>query len=335
MATTQLADIIEPRVFLDYQTNNTPEKTAFYTSGVVVRSALLDAKANSGGKTVDIPFWNDLGNSEANISNDDPASLSTPEKITAGDQIARIAYLNKSWSTADLASEIAGSDAMGRIKTRTDAYWQRQWQRRLISSVTGVVRDNIANDAGDMVNDVGTDAVGAPAVGELFSRSNFTKAAFTLGDAFENTGVIAVHSVVYKRMVDNDDIDFIRDSAGNIMFATYMGKTIIVDDGMPAIAGTNRIKYTSVLFGAGAFGYGEGSPQVPVEAFRAPNQGNGGGVETLFTRQTWLLHPSGFKFTSASVAGFTPTQAELATATNWDRQVERKNVPLAFLITNG
>lgn len=335
MALTQLADIIEPKVYLDYQTNNTPEKTAFYQSGVVVRSPMLDAKADTGGKTVDLPFWNDLGNTEANASNDDAASLSTALKVTAGEQIARIAYLNQSWSAADLASEVAGSDAMARIKARTDAYWQRQWQRRLISSASGIMADNIANDSSDMVKDVGTDAVGAPAVGELFSRANFTAAAFTLGDAFENTGVIAVHSVVYKRMVDNNDIDFVKDSDGNIMFATYLGRTIIVDDGMPAIAGTNRVKYTSVLFGAGAFGYGNGTPQVPVEVFRAPNQGNGGGVETLFTRQTWLLHPFGYKFTSVSVAGFTPTQAELATATNWDRQVERKNVPLAFLVTNG
>lgn len=335
MALTQLSNIIEPAVFSDYQTENTAEKTTFYQSGVVVRNAMLDAKANTGGKTIEIPFWKDLGNTEANGSTDNPATLSTALNIVAGDQIARIAYLNQSWSTADLAIEIAGSDAMARIKTRTDAYWQRQWQRRLISSVRGIVADNVANDAGDMVNDVATDAAGAPAAGELFSRANFTKAAFTLGDAFENTGVIAVHSVVYKRMVDNDDIDFIRDSAGNIMFATYMGRTIIIDDGMPAIAGTNRIKYTSVLFGAGAFGYGEGTPQVPVEVERAPNQGNGGGVETLYTRKTWLLHPLGFKFTSASVAATTATQAELALATNWDRQVERKNVPLAFLITNG
>ena len=335
MAATRLSDIIEPKVFMDYQTNNTPEKTAFVQSGVVVSNAMLQAKASSGGKIVDVPFWNDLGNTEANISNDDPAVLSTPEKITTGDQVARIAYLNKSWSATDLASEVAGSNAMGRIRERTDAYWTRQFQRRLIASARGVMADNIANDAGDMVVTIGTDAAGTPSATEVFNRKAFTAAAFTLGDSFENTGIIAVHSVVYKQMIDNDDIDFIPDSNGALVIPTFMGRRIIIDDGMPAIMGTNRIKYTSVLFGAGAFGYGDGSPEVPVEVQRDPDGGNGGGVETLYTRDTKLIHPFGFAFTSASVAGVSPTQAELALATNWNRVVERKNVPIAFLVSNG
>ena len=335
MAATRLSDIIEPKVFLDYQTNNTPEKTAFFESGIVVSNAMLQAKANSGGKTVDVPFWNDLGNTEANISNDDPAALSTPLNLTAGDQIARIAYLNQSWSATDLASEVAGSNAMGRIKERTDAYWTRQFQRRLIAATRGVMADNIANDSSDMVVTIGTDAVGTPSATEVFNRKAFTSAAFTLGDSFENTGVIAVHSVVYKQMVDNDDIDFIADSQGRLVIPTFMGRRIIIDDGMPAIMGTNRIKYTSILFGAGAFGFGTGSPEVPVEVFRAPSGGNGGGVETLYTRETQLIHPFGYQFKSASVAGVSPTQAELALAANWDRVVERKNVPIAFLVSNG
>lgn len=336
MNTVRLSDIIEPKVYMDYQSKNTMEKTAFWESGIVVNNPMLNDKANSGGKIVDVPFWKDLANNEANVSSDDPAVLSTPDKIGTGDQIARVHYLNKSWSATDLASEIAGANAMGRIKDRVEAYWIRQWQRRLIAMSQGILADNIANDSADMVKDVATDAAGAPVAGELFSRANFTAAAFTLGDAFENTGVIAVHSVVYKRMVDNDDIDFIADSQGKMTIPTFLGKRVIVDDGMPAVAGTNRIKYTSVLFGAGAFGHGNGSPLVPVETKRDADQGNGGGVDTLFSRKTWLTHPFGFAFTSASVAGVSPTIAELKAAANWNRVFEeRKQIPMAFLVTNG
>lgn len=336
MATVQLADIIEPQVFMDYQTNDSPERTAFYQSGVVTQNALLNQKANTGGKIVDLPFWNDLDQTvEPNLSSDNPASSATPGKITAGEQVARIAYLNNGWSAADLAGEIAGSDPMARIRARTDVYWMRQWQRRLIQTAMGILADNEANDSGDMVHNVATDAVGAPAAAELFSRSNFTAAAFTLGDAFENTGVLAVHSVVYQTMVDNEDITFIQDSNGSMTIPTYLGRRVVIDDGMPAVAGTNRITYTSILFGAGAFGFGEGMPRVPVEVEREAAQGDGAGVETLWTRKTYLLHPAGFKFTSASVAGNSATLAELATAGNWDRVIERKNVPIAFLKTNG
>ena len=145
-----------------------------------------------------------------------------------------------------------------------------------------------------------------------------------------------MHSVVYKRAVDNDDIEFMKDSEGLMVIPTYMGKRVVVDDLMTTVAGgTSGFKYTTVLFGAGAIGYGNGAPEVPTEVEREALQGNGGGIETLVSRKSWIVHPFGFEFTSASVAGESPTLAEFKAAGNWNRVVARKNVPVAFLITNG
>jgi len=113
-----------------------------------------------------------------------------------------------------------------------------------------------------------------------------------------------------------------------------MGLRVIVDDSMTVTAGsTSGFKYTSVLFGEGAFAYGDGAPLVPVEVERQEAQGNGAGVETLWTRKTWILHPSGYQNTGTP-ASFSFTPAELAADAAWSRVVERKNVPLAFLVTN-
>lgn len=337
MATTQLSDVVIPEIYADYQAENTPEKTAFFESGIVTRNPMLDEKANSGGRIIDVPFWKDLdSSSEPNISNDNPGDEATPDKIGTGIQIARVAYLNNGWSAADLSGELAGSDPMRRIASRTGAYWQRQWQRRMLRTALGVMGDNVANDGGDMASDISIeDGDNATSV-NVFSRAAFTTAAFTLGDMFESTSAIAVHSVVYKRMVDNDDIEFVEDSEGEMTIPRFMGRRVILDDGMPVEAGgTSGFKYTSVLFGEGAFGYGKGAPKMPVEVEREAAQGNGAGIETLWERHTWLSHPFGFQFTSATVAAQSATLAELATGGNWDRVVERKNVPMAFLITNG
>lgn len=338
MATTQLADIIDVTIFNDLPAVNNPEKTAFFESGVAVSSALLNGLASGPGKLRELPFWNDLDpTSEPNISNDNPASIATPDKITQGEQIARKLMLNNAWQAADLASELAmGGSAMNQVRNRVDMYWMRQWQRRIISALDGVLADNVANDSGDMVNDASIEDGNNATAANLFSRSNFTSAAFTLGDAFENTGVVAMHSVVYKRAVDNDDIDFIPDSLGRMTIPTYMGKRVVIDDGMTVVAGaTSGFKYTTILFGAGAIGYGNGQPEVPTEIEREGLQGNGGGIETLISRKSWIVHPFGFQFTSSSVAGESPTLAEFQAAANWDRVVDRKNVPVAFLITNG
>jgi hypothetical protein len=48
------------------------------------------------------------------------------------------------------------------------------------------------------------------------------------------------------------------------------------------------------------------------------------------------MHPYGIKWTDTSVGGEFPTVAELRLAANWDRVYpERKQIPLALLITNG
>lgn len=336
MALTQLVDIVEPEVWLDYQSENTPENNLFFTSGIVVEVPLLASAATAGGRTTSVPFWKDLDqDDEANISSDDPNAIATAAKIQAGKQVAQTSYLNKVWSAADLASEIAGSDAMDRIADRTEKYFTGQWSRRLTATIAGVMADNVANDAGDMINDIAIEDGDNATAANLFSRAAYTKALFTLGDGFKSIAASGLHSVVYNRLVDNDDIDFIPDSAG-VLSATYLGALVIVDDQMTVVAGgTSGFKYTTVLFGAGAFGSGMGEPRVPVEVERESRAGNGGGVEFLTVRKQYILHPFGFAFLAASVAGESPSIAELKLAANWDRVFDRKNVPLAFLVTNG
>lgn len=327
MATTRLSDVVIPEIYMDYTSYNSPEKTAFFESGIVVSNSLLNQKANSANTIAHLPFWNDLDASVApNISSDDPAQIAVPQKTGATQMLCRVGYYNQGWSDADLVSEISGEDPMTHIRNRTGRYWQRVWQKKLIQVCLGVLADNIANDSGDMLY----------TAGGVFTRAAFTSAVFTLGDSAEQLKGIAVHSAVLKQMVDNDDIEYIMDSDGKTQIPYYMGKRVIVDDGLPAASTTvalGTVIYTSILFGEGAIGYGNGNPEMPVEIEREAAQGNGAGVETLWERKTWIIHPLGFSFTSASVAGQSPTNAELATAANWDRKYQRKSIPMAFLRT--
>lgn len=336
MATVQLSDIIDVTVFRDLPAVNSPEKTAFFESGIITRNVLLDELANSAGKTAELPFWKDItASDEVNYSNDNPASIATPKKVSQGEQIARKAFVNQGWSASDLASELAmGPRAMEHIRSRTDTYFTRQWQRRLIAACQGLYADNVAANSGDMVHAVAAESIAGQTSATRFSRDAFTEAVFTMGDAAADLRAIAVHSAILKQMVKNDDIVYIPDSMGQLTIPTYMGLRVIVDDGLPVTAGTtDGFKYTSVLFGEGAFGYGVGSPMVPVEVEREAAQGNGGGIETLWVRNTWLLHPFGFQQTGTP-AGESFTTAELRAATSWARVVERKSIPIAFLSTN-
>ena len=336
MATTRLSDIIDVTIFRDLPQIEGPEKTRFFESGIITRNGLLDELANAPGKSIELPYWNDLdGSTEVNYSSDDPASSATPQKITQGEQTARKSFVNQGWQAADLASELAmGGTAMEAVRARTDRYFARQWQRRLVAATNGVLADNVANYSSDMVIDVASESIAGQSATTRFNRDAFTEALYTAGDSAEIFTTIAVHSVVMAQMVKNNDIDFIPDSDGMATIPTYMGKRVIVDDGLTVTAGTtDGFKYNSVLFGPGAFGYGVGSPITPVAIDRNEEQGDGGGIETLWVRNTWLLHPFGFQQTGTP-AGVSFTQAELALAAQWDRVLPRKNVPMAYLVTN-
>ena len=160
--------------------------------------------------------------------------------------------------------------------------------------------------------------------------------AQTMGDAQEALKVLVVHSVVANRLRKNDLIDFVPDSGGRMTIPTYLGKRLVVSDKVPAIAGTYRIRYWNFLIGADAFGWAESAVAVPVEVEKDPSAGDGMGTETLWTRRQFALHPYGIKWTDTSVGGEFPTMSELRLAANWDRVYpERKQIPLALLITNG
>ena len=277
-----------------------------------------------------------MDNTEANIASDDPAVESTPRNIGAGKDIARRQYKTQSWSWADLTGILAGDDPARRVADRVAPYWERQFQRTLVNTLTGVFADNDANDSGDMINDIGTDAGGAPAATELVSAEAILDTKQTMGDAGEALSTIIMHSVVRTRLDKLNLIDFIPDSQGVIKYPTYLGYRVIVDDSVRAVTGANRTKYWTYLCGPNLLGWAEVPAKNAVATDRDEQKGNGAGIETLYTRRQFVMHPYGIKFTDSSVAGEFPTHAELAAAGNWDRvYAERKQIPLAALVTNG
>lgn len=326
MAVVRLSDIIEPEVFTQYIVQNTMAKTALAESGVLANNAVIADQLSAGAHAFTIPGWLDLADDEADVVNDDPASQSTPNKIGSFKQKVRKSFLHGSWSTMNLASEIAGDDAMARIQSRVVAYWNRQVQKRLVSSLQGIEASNLANDGGDMILDITGETETA------FSAAAVIDAAGTMGDAMDSLSAIAMHPDTYRKALKDDLIEFQPDSQGSLTMPTFRGLAVIMDESMPKVVDT-ATTYTSVLFGAGAVGYGMSSPRVAdgTEVENLPSSGNGGGQQILHSRVNLAVHPLGFSWSDTAVAGESPTIAELADATNWTRSIERKAVPMVFL----
>lgn len=324
MATTavRLSNIFRADYYQTIAAVNSPEKTAFYESGIITRAANLDEIAKNGQGTATVSYWQDLdADEEPNITTDDPDQIGLVGNASQASMKARTLYLNKGYGVADLAAELANSDPMTHIRNRFGTYWTRRWQRYLIGASRGIIASNIANDDGDMVIQGGG----------IISANNLIDAAFTAGDAADAFSAIGVHSVVMKQMAKQDLIETIKDSAGRIILQTYLGKPLFMDDSLVTADG----EYLTVFYGAGAFGYGVGSPETPVEIERKASGGNGGGAEILWERQTYILQPAGFSWQGEEDPNKSPTAAQYAAAANWSRKFDRKQVPFAAVLTGG
>ena len=342
---TQIQDVIVPQRFTNYIVENSLVSTALYESGVIVPNSLMASQLHAGAEFFTVPFWQDLPDTEANISSDDPTVNSTPLKVTALRQVVRKAFLNQSWGAMDLAGDLAGSDALVRIQNRVTAYWDRQFEKRLIATMLGVLYSNVANNSSDMVTDISgaTGTVTLPGTNvtvpaNAFSGLAVINAALTMGDQSSQIKGIAVHSAIYAEMLKNNEIQYFKPSENGMEIATYKNMALIVDDNlMTATTGV----YVSILFGAGAIGSAVGEPTTGLgtEIYRYPSVGNGGGETVLFSRLNLAMHPLGMSWNdgtgSNAVAGLSPAIADLANPAHWTRAVsQRKSIPLAFLISH-
>ena len=315
---TKIADVIVPEVFNPYFIRRTAEMASFYMGGIVSNDEALNTLAQSGGRLLNMPFWNDLTGDDEILSD---SSALTPGKISAGQDVAVLHTRGRAWSVNDLAKALSGDDPMAAIGDLVAQYWARRYQAVALASLSGVIADNVANDAGDMRVD------GSAAA---FDASVFIDGQATFGDAIGGLSGIAFHPVVYHNLKKTDNISFEKESDGDLEVETYRGLRVIVDRNLPVTSGTPDT-YTTFLFGNGAIGMGQGGAPVPSETDRDSLAGE----DILVTRSHFIMHPRGVKFTDSSVAGTSPTNAELANAANWDRVYERENVRIASIVTNG
>lgn len=306
---TRIADVIVPEVFNPYVIQRTAELSALVQSGIVVPNPELDRLAAAGGKLINMPYWDDLTGDDEVLSD---SSALTPGKITAGQDVAVLLMRGKAWAANDLAKALSGDDPMRAIGDLVASYWARMEQKTLINTLTGSM--GAANMTGNVL-DISAEAVEAD---RLISGTTFIEAKNLLGDNSDKLTAVVMHSAVFTYLEKLNLISYIPNSEGVVEFPTYMNKKVIVDDGCPVAAGV----YTTYLFGQGAVGRGEGAAPVPVETDRDSLAGD----DILINRRHFILHPRGIAFTNTSVVGESPTNAELATAANWTRKYENKNI---------
>ena len=310
MAKTVIADVIVPEVFNPYVIERTAELSAFYQSGIIARTPELDRLASSGGRLLNMPFWEDLTGDDEVLSDTDALTVG---KITAAQDVAALLARGRAWSVNDLAKALSGDDPMAAIGDLVAAYWARRFQAILIKTLDGIF-GNTATGMDTNKHDISSETGDAAVI----DAKTAVDAIYKLGDNADKLTGFAMHSATVAKLTKDDLIETIPPSEGKPAVRTFLGKPVVVDDSLPVSDGV----YTTYIFGAGAFGWGEGGAPVPVETARDALAGD----DILIHRRHFIMHPRGVAFQNAVVTGPTPSNDELTNPQNWERVYEPKNV---------
>lgn len=314
MSITRIQDVIQPEIFTPYTIQRTMELSALIQCGIAENNQEFDKLAGGPNTLINMPFWDDL-TGDPEVMED--TGETTPGKITANKDVARKLAWVKSYGANALSAMLSGDDPMKAIADLFGAYWGRQYQKMLLSTLDGVFA---AANMADKVHDI----TGLTGGKELINGRTFIDATQRMGDAKDLLTGVMIHSAVEAYLAKNDLIKYKEDSTGKIRIPIFMGKRVIVDDAMTFDTVTGAAE--SYLFGQGAIAWGNGS-HPDIQQTEVVRKGLSlAGEDILVNRRLSILHPRGVKWTEAEVAGTFPKFTELETGTNWSRVYEPKAV---------
>lgn len=259
------------------------------------------------GEFVNVRGFNELsGDDEVMV---DGGTYST-NNLTTYKDIAPILHRIRKFGAEDLGNIVSGQDATGAIKRMISRYFAGRVSTCFISVLTGLFASSGPLNATNL-HSVYVDTATAgdrvkltPAVAAV--------AAGLLGDNMLDLGVWMMHSATYATLLaagyleTNNNLSAFNIENGKIM--TFVGKPIVVADTVAPATGSNCNRYRTYYAAKGALYLGIQKDLDP-EQSRDSNK-----IDIISTDLHFCAHVRGCKW---SVATVNPTNAALATATNW------------------
>ena len=266
----------------------------------------------------------------------------------------------KAWTEKDFSVEItAGVDFMSEVAKQVAAYWDDIDTGIIMSILTGIFSMTGTNNL-KFVNEHTLDiSANTGAAGSMSATTLNTAVQKACGDKRAKFNLVFMHSAVATNLENLNLLEFLKYTDANgvqrpLPMATWNGRLVIVDDGMPVEevaasgSGENLVpgytKYTTYIFGDGAIEFADLGVKVPFEMSRDPK--TNGGEDTLYSRKRVCYAPYGISFTKSSVASLSPTNAELEKGANWTlvnngssgaglKTINHKDIAIARIISRG
>src|SRR5690606_4986857 len=140
--------------------------------------------------------------------------------------IARLQARGRAWGVNDLAHLLAGDDPMKAIADLVGGYWARRFQVILLATLDGIFNaPTMAGNIHDISGETGDKA--------YINGNTFIDATQKLGDAKGQLTGILMHSATEAYLAKQQLIEYVQEAGQSDRIPTYMGKRVVVDDGIP------------------------------------------------------------------------------------------------------
>lgn len=329
----------EELFLMQWRAAQDPVLTALLTSGAMVEDSTIRGMIRNGSNLYTIPFYNVLGGDEDNY--DGQSDITETEH--SGDSQSGVVYGRAhAWAARDFVKDFnSGADPMRSIVAQTSNYWAKKRQARMVkilNAVFGITGDDTWAAHTLDIKTSGSSASEANMVDAASAADAMQKAS---GDNSGIYSMAVMHSKVASNLAKQQLLEYRKytDMMGierTVNIADWNGLTVIVDDGVPAVASggaTGETEYTTYLFGRGALLTAPAPVEHPVEIGREAKKY--GGYDFLINRLRETIHPNGFSWTMAMQGNVSPTDAHLSSSANWKRVADAKLIPMARIISNG
>jgi hypothetical protein len=331
--------------FSSYIDEQSTLRSKFLATGIVSANPVIAQNVTKGDK-FKIPNWApNLSGSIQVPAEGVPLSVN---KLTSAEQVGVIFHRANVWGSSELAKLAVGAenDPMAAIGRRVSDYVLNAQQTDLLAVLSGVFGALGSSNSGAAFETMCVDATGS---GETdLSPRHIVLADAILGEDADTFGAMVVHPDIYAYLRVREMINYVNAkelpgitastiAAGSITASNAIGgdfsnafgtsgqvpmfgsKAVIVSDSAPRTGSAGSYKYGVYLFKTGALGQ---AYQAPVRTESDRDILTSGGEDVLKVQWDMCYHPLG-----ASWGGSTnPTAADLATAGNWSKVFDKKNI---------
>lgn len=293
------------------------DKLAFQSSGILSDgSSLIDRSAK--GQFVDVPQFETLADDMTQV-----VSATDIDVNDFADYKMRGVWVEReaAWGIESLVQTITGKDPLGEIARQIATKVAKTIQTTAINVLNGIFAVELAS-----THSTGTTYSGAKAdyTSILGAKQLLGDSQMKLNKAIANSKVVS--DLVALNMAQFPNTALATQAAISGTLPMIAGMQTWMEDAITAVSSVYSTYFSApgqLLYVVGDWNRRDlnGNPVrsagIDVEYSRKPQ--TGGGQDLIYVRVKYLVHPAGMQYNSATA---NPTDAQLATGSNWTKVVD-------------